>query len=91
MLRYGSNTYLVRVVEADVDGCGTSADEYVEFPCELNNGLTELFQELLTKAKQTLEDTDTEGFVENALEHFQSKTGIAGTIVNSPCDDYIEF
>lgn len=86
------NGRLIHVAEINVDGCGGVADEYVEFECDLFKSHTELFSELLTKAKETLkEDAETVDFVEKALEDFYEQTGIRGKIVDSPADFYIEF
>lgn len=50
---------IYRCTEENVDGCGSSATEYVSFPRRLTEQEFEMFQECLCDAKRDCENDDT--------------------------------
>lgn len=83
--------YKLHIIETNIDGCGGSCDMYVEFDTTLSDEQSNQFKEMLTSAKEHLEDTDTEGFINEAIEQFQSATGITGKLIDPPYNGFIEF
>lgn len=65
---------ILRVVEEDVDGCGSDAVDYVMFSKPVNDDTQELFQNILrdVKANTDCEDYDTDDMVEEAVERFNA-------------------
>lgn len=67
-----TNNRVLRVVEENVDGCGSDAVMYVEFSRMLNTEIQERFQNHLRAAKGRADacDQDTEEMVTEAVDNF---------------------
>ena len=84
--------YLYLITEVNVNGSGEDANEYVKLSSHLQPAQTKILQECLDWAKLNApEDTDTAGFIEIALQRFETKTGIIGKICGSPFCDCLQF
>lgn len=89
-----TDTNVWRVTELNVDGCGGSATEFVQFDASIA-GHYETFKRCLTDAKSDAaeygDDSDTADMVVEALELFRQRTGIAGRLCPPPYDGGFEF
>ncbi len=85
--------YYYKIIERNVDGCGSDADEYVGMSTILSQQEVELLQSCLQQAKQNAQDDclDTGDMINDALEMFYKKTNISGCIINPPIIDTIVF
>lgn len=84
--------YLYLITEANVNGAGEDANEFIKLSAHLQPQQTAILQNCLEKAKRTApEDSSTADIIELALEHFEAKTGIIGKICGSPFCDCLRF
>lgn len=83
--------YIYRVTEENVDGCGGDATEFVLFHQTLNQAEAALFARILQEVKQTSEDVDTAGMIEDALARFAEESGVEGVICGAPYAGEFEF
>lgn len=83
--------YSYRVTEVNVDGCGGSATEFIQFHQALQPAEVELFNRILQKVKKESEDSDTTSMIEDALDEFAEASGIKGVIGGAPYEGAFEF
>lgn len=83
----------IKVVENNIDGCGSNAELFVHSPKELSETALERLGELLhaVKSETCSEDWDTEEMVDEAISRFSSETGIELEIVSAPYAAELEF
>lgn len=93
-----TNTNVLRVIEENVDGCGSDAVMYVSFSRHLTPAIADRFQDELRKVKTAHrnDDYDTESFVEEAIDNFNAalrKTGecITAKTIDAPYYGVVTF
>ena len=67
-----------------MDGCRSSATEYVSFPRRLTEQEFEMFQECLCDAKRDCENDDTGDMVLLALSALFEACGVEGELTAAP-------
>lgn len=75
---------IYRCTEENVDGCRSSATEYVSFPRRLTEQEFEMFQECLCDAKRDCENDDTGDMVLLALSALFEACGVKGELTAAP-------
>ena len=93
-----TNANVLRVIEENVDGCGSDAIMYVGFSRHLTPAIADRFHNELrkVKAEHRNDDYDTETFVIEAVDNFNAelrKTGecISAEIVDAPYYGVVTF
>jgi hypothetical protein len=81
---------IVRIIEENVDGCGSDAIVYVRFAC-IDPEETTDFKALLAEIKSSTGSHLTEELVSDALARFDRETGIYGKLCDAPYDYEISF
>lgn len=96
-MSYPGNNVL-RVIEENVDGCGSDAIMYVGFSRPVTPTLQERFQKKLREVKRNHknDDYDTENFVADAIDEFNAEllaTGecITVEIIDAPYYGVVTF
>lgn len=96
MLPTRDNT--LRVVEENVDGCGSDAVEYVMFSKPVCVNVEEEFQRILrdVKTRPESEDYDTEDMILTAIEDFNAsvfaqRDNITAEIIDAPYYGVVTF
>ena len=79
-----------RVIEADVDGCGGDAEEYVKFDRKLTNSECDAFRDALRKAKADERYQDTADMVTAAIR-IAGLDGIGGKVCTTPFEGEFDF
>lgn len=89
---------VLRIVEENVDGCGTHAIMYVMFAGVVTDDIREHFQNILrgVKARTACEDYDTEEMVAEAVKEFNLSAfawsrGITVGIIDAPYCGVVTF
>lgn len=79
-------SYIYKITEKDVDGCGSDAEEYVSSDTKLTETESSELSRILTAVKETedYEDMETGDMVEEALKRFEDATGKKLTMTSSP-------
>lgn len=79
-------SYIYKITEENVDGCGSDAEEYVSSDTELTERESSTLSRILTAVKETedYEDMDTNDMVKEALEKFEALTGKKLVMTSSP-------
>lgn len=79
-------SYIYKITEKDVDGCGSNAEEYVSSDTELTETESSELSRILTAVKETedYEDMETGDMVDEALRRFEDATGKKLTMTSSP-------
>lgn len=79
-------SYIYKITEKDVDGCGSDAEEYVSSDTKLTETESSELSRILAAVKETegYEDMETGDMVEEALRRFEGATGKKLTMTSSP-------
>ena len=79
-------SYIYKITEKDVDGCGSDAEEYVSSDTKLTETESSDRSRILAAVKETedYEDMETGDMVEEALRKFEDATGKKLTMTSSP-------
>lgn len=86
-------SYIYKITEKDVDGCGSNAEEYVSSDTKLTETESSELSRILTAVKETedYEDMETGDMVEEALRKFEDATGKKLTMTSSPFAETFTF
>ena len=79
-------SYIYKITEKDVDGCGSDAEEYVSSDTKLTETESSELSRILAAVKEIedYEDMETGDMVEEALRKFEDATGKKLTMASSP-------
>lgn len=90
--------HILRIIEEDVDGCGSDAVTYVMFSKPLDDNIKARFEQHLIAVKERTagEDYDTDDMVEEAIEDFNKSViaisrHITAEQIGAPYFGVIEF
>lgn len=82
-------SYIYKITEKDVDGCGTNVEEYVSSDTKLTETESSELSRILAAVQglscsEGYEDMETGDMVEEALRRFEGATGKKLTMTSSP-------
>lgn len=82
-------SYLYKITEKDVDGCGSDAEKYVSSDTKLTEIESSELSRILAAVQELscsegYEDMETGDMVEEALRRFEDATGKKLTMTSSP-------
>ena len=86
-------SYIYKITEENVDGCGSNAEEYVSSDTKLTETESSELSRILAAVKETedYEDMETGDMVEEALRKFEDTTGKKLTMTSSPFEGTFTF
>lgn len=83
--------YIMRIIETNVDGCGTDCEVFARFPREPSEQELQVLNNALQDIKAGMDFESTEDLIVQSLERLSHQTGLTGEVIPEPFSFTLSF